>query len=68
MTVWGSNFHPQVGMTASYLALGFGVFYFVYAVKYYASGLIALGIFKVDLSDTSEDHPAHRIARASGDT
>ena len=53
--------HPQIGMTASYLALGFGVFYFVYALKYYASGLIALGIFNMDLSDTSEAHPAHRI-------
>jgi hypothetical protein len=48
-------------MTASYLALGFGVFYFVYAIKYYASSLIALGIFNMDLSDTAEGHPAHRI-------
>ncbi len=48
-------------MTASYLALGFGVLYFVYAIKYYTSSLIALGIFNMDLSDTAEGHPAHRI-------
>lgn len=53
--------HPQVGLTASYLSLGFGFFYLIYALKYYASGLIALGLFNMDLLETPEDHPAHRI-------
>jgi hypothetical protein len=48
-------------MTASYLALWFGVFYFVYAVKYYASSLIDHGIFNMDLMKTEEGHPAHQI-------
>jgi cellulose synthase/poly-beta-1,6-N-acetylglucosamine synthase-like glycosyltransferase len=48
-------------LTASYLALGCGVFYFVYALKYYASGLIALGVFNMNLQKTEENHPAQRI-------
>lgn len=61
MTVWGSRLHPRVAITASYMALGFGVFYFIYALKYYASGLIALGLFRMDLSKADESHPANRI-------
>jgi cellulose synthase/poly-beta-1,6-N-acetylglucosamine synthase-like glycosyltransferase len=43
------------------MALGFGVFYSIYAIKYYASSLIALGLFNMDLSETPEDHPVHRL-------
>ena len=53
--------HPQIGITASYMALGFGVFYSIYAIKYYASSLIALGLFNMDLAETPEEHPAHRL-------
>ncbi len=57
----GLSLHPRIGLTASYLALGFGVFYFIYAMKYYGSCLIALGVFGMDLEKTPESHPAHRI-------
>lgn len=56
-------------MTASYLALGFGIFYLIYALKYYASGLIALGIFNIDLLKTPREHLAHKLlAQRSIDT
>ena len=53
--------NPQVGIMASYFALGFGFFYFVYAVKYYASGLIAFGVFNIGPSESEEATPAQRI-------
>ena len=34
----------HVGLAASYLALAFGGLYFIYALKYYASTLIALSV------------------------
>lgn len=52
--------HPRIAIIASYMALSFGVFYFVYALKYYASGLIALGLFTMDASKI-EDTPFSRI-------
>jgi len=53
--------HPRVGMTASYIALFLGLFYFCYALKYYISSFIALGVFNIDLEKAPADHPAHRI-------
>jgi cellulose synthase/poly-beta-1,6-N-acetylglucosamine synthase-like glycosyltransferase len=44
-----------IGLTASYLALVFGCLFFLYAVKYYASTILALGALgreKVTESDT----------------
>jgi cellulose synthase/poly-beta-1,6-N-acetylglucosamine synthase-like glycosyltransferase len=53
--------HPRVGMTASYISLFLGLFYFCYALKYYISSFIALGVFNMDLEKAPADHPAHRI-------
>ena len=53
--------HPRVGMTASYIALFLGLFYFCYTLKYYISSFIVLGVFNMDLEKAPEDHPAHRI-------
>ena len=51
----------QIGMAASYIALTLGCFYFIYALKYYLSSLIALGLFSLDPSKLPTDHPIHRI-------
>lgn len=51
----------QIGLTASYIALTLGFFYFIYALKYYASSLLALGIFSVDAEKLPAKHPVHRI-------
>ncbi len=48
-------------MTASYISLFLGLFYFCYALKYYVSSFIALGVFNMDLDKAPLDHPAHRI-------
>jgi cellulose synthase/poly-beta-1,6-N-acetylglucosamine synthase-like glycosyltransferase len=48
-------------MAASYIALTLGCFYFLYALKYYLSSLIALGLFSLDPSKLPPDHPIHRI-------
>ncbi len=61
--------HPRVGMTASYISLFLGLFYFCYALKYYISSFIAFGVFNMDLEKAPADHPAHRILaqRTMGD-
>lgn len=51
----------QIGMTASYIALTLGGFYFLYALKYYLSSLISLGLFSIDTEKLAPEHPAHRI-------
>ena len=51
----------QIGMAASYIALTLGGFYFLYALKYYISSLIAIDIFSLDASKLAPDHPVHRI-------
>jgi cellulose synthase/poly-beta-1,6-N-acetylglucosamine synthase-like glycosyltransferase len=58
----GSGLHPyQIGITASYIALTLGGFYFIYAFKYYLSSLIALGLFSLDPQKLPPDHVVHRI-------
>jgi cellulose synthase/poly-beta-1,6-N-acetylglucosamine synthase-like glycosyltransferase len=51
----------QIGMTASYIALTLGAFYFIYAFKYYASSLVALGAFSIDPTRLKDGHPIQRI-------
>ena len=48
-------------MTASYISLFLGLFYFCYALKYYISSFIELGVFNMDLEKAPAGHPAHRI-------
>ncbi|TRO53142.1 glycosyltransferase [Candidatus Bathyarchaeota archaeon] len=58
----GSGVHQyQIGLAASYIALSLGGFYFIYALKYYASCLIALGIFSLDSEKLPPAHVVHRI-------
>ena len=51
----------QIGLTASYIALTLGGFYFIYAIKYYISSLIALALFSMDTSRLPPEHRIHRI-------
>ncbi len=51
----------QIGLTASYIALTLGGFYFLYALKYYTSSLLALGLFTLDPSRLPENHSVNRI-------
>jgi len=50
----------QIGLTASYIALTLGGFYFLYAIKYYLSSLLALGLFSLD-PEKFQSNPIHRI-------
>lgn len=51
----------QIGLAASYIALSLGGFYFIYAIKYYLSSLIALALFTMDTSKLSPEHKIHRV-------
>ena len=49
MTIRREGVHQyQIGLTASYIALTLGGFYFIYALKYYLSSLLALVLFSID--------------------
>ena len=50
----------QIGLTSSYIALTLGGFYFMYALKYYISSLLALGLFSID-PEKLQSKPFHRI-------
>ena len=51
----------QIGLTASYIALTLGGFCFLYALKYYTSSLLALGLFTLDPTRLPETHALNRI-------
>ena len=55
-----SVFQYQLGISASYIALAFGLFYFSYALKYYASSLLALTVFA---SDPTKLPPESSVAK-----
>lgn len=51
----------QIGLAASYLALTLGGFYFLYALKYYASSLVALTLFSLNQDKLPLENPVSRI-------
>jgi cellulose synthase/poly-beta-1,6-N-acetylglucosamine synthase-like glycosyltransferase len=58
----GKKLHQyQIGLAASYIALTLGGFYFIYAIKYYASSLVALTLYSLDQDKLPPEHSLHRI-------
>ena len=51
----------QIGLAASYLALILGLFYFIYAIKYYFSSLTAIRLFSLDTFKLPKEHIFNRI-------
>lgn len=51
----------EVGLIASYVALTLGFFYFIFALKYYLSSIIALRLFALDASKLTKDHFFSRL-------
>jgi len=51
----------QLGLAASYISLFFGMFYFLYAAKYYISSLVALSCLSLDPCKLPPDHPLNKV-------
>ena len=51
----------QIGLVASYIALILGLFYFIYAIKYYFSSLTAIRLFSLDTFKLPKEHIFNRI-------
>lgn len=51
----------EVGLIASYIALTLGFLYFIYALKYYISSIIALRLFTIDTSKLEKDHFLNKL-------